>query len=50
MTDCCCAAFCAVTAPHSGSSAASHPQICVGRSKYRGDGCVCNYCRMGGNK
>ena len=31
ITDCCCVAFCAVTAPHSGSSTASHPQICVGR-------------------
>jgi len=33
ITDCCCVAFCAVTAPHIGSSTASHPEICVGRLK-----------------
>jgi len=33
VTDCCCVSYCAVTTPHIGSSAASDPQICVGRSK-----------------
>jgi len=33
ITDYCCVAFCAVTTPHIASSTASHPQLCVCRSK-----------------